>query len=294
MSLKKTLLKTDDWAQLCSFVFAFLVSSFTLCLVGCDVEDNKVVNIPPEVSVPEGYENFFVEDISFDRSADERKVAFQINVGWVMKVVGTDGSSVSWCSVESNSGDAGLHKVLVRVTENNTYELRSAKLQLMCNEAKVAEIVIIQDYENAILLDMKTCNISFDDTSVNIDMKSNVEFECEVLDATWIRAKQSTTRALTNHCLVFEVDENTSREDREAHIRFYNIDHNINEVLTLVQKGNPSIWYGHAESLLGEWSREKYIFLARLTGDNHFYEKLYNDENGQHHFEDIKIGRAHV
>jgi hypothetical protein len=88
------------------------------------------------------------------------------------------------------------------------------------------------------------------------------------------------------------VDENTYHEDREAHIRFYNIDHNINEVLTLVQKGNPnikpSVWYSHMESLLGVWSREKHIFLARLTGDNHFYEKLYDAGLRSYLYDSIK------
>ena len=38
----------------------------------------------------------------------------------------------------------------------------------------------------------------------------------------------------------------------------------------------PSVWNGNMQTLLGAWSREKQIFLARYTGDNHFYEKLYD------------------
>lgn len=47
----------------------------------------------------------------------------------------------------------------------------------------------------------------------------------------------------------------------------------------------PSKWDGMdgksiTQSLLGAWSREKQIFLARHTGDNHFYEKLYDESRG--------------
>lgn len=51
--------------------------------------------------------------------------------------------------------------------------------------------------------------------------------------------------------------------------------------------GMPSVWFSHMDTYLGGWSKEKHIYLAKHVGDNEFYEKLYNDENGQHHFEDI-------
>lgn len=49
----------------------------------------------------------------------------------------------------------------------------------------------------------------------------------------------------------------------------------------------PVVWYSHMESMLGSWSKEKQIFLARHTGDNHFYDKLYNASQGMHSFDDI-------
>ena len=137
------------------FVFVALVPVLSVGLVACEPEggvdgDGTVTpSITPELSVPAGYENYFIEDLSFDRSAGEVKVAFQINVDWTMRVVSADGTSVAWCSVEPASGNAGLHKVLVRVSANDTYEPRSAKIQLLCGTAKVAEIVVIQDKTSA-------------------------------------------------------------------------------------------------------------------------------------------------
>ena len=128
-----------------------LVPVLSVSLVACEPENGEESGtitppaVTPELSVPTGYENYFIEDLSFDRSDSEVKVAFQINVDWTMKVVSADGTSVSWCSVEPASGNAGLHKVLVRVSANDTYETRSAKIQLLCGTAKVAEILVTQE-----------------------------------------------------------------------------------------------------------------------------------------------------
>lgn len=130
-------MKGNAFALLHTFLFAALLPALSLRLVSCDLESD----VTPEVSVPEGYENYFIEDLSFSSLGGEAKVAFQINVAWSMEVVG--GSD--WLSVEPASGDAGLHKVMVRVTDNDTYEPRSAKVQLMVGTSKVAEMSVIQD-----------------------------------------------------------------------------------------------------------------------------------------------------
>ena len=50
----------------------------------------------------------------------------------------------------------------------------------------------------------------------------------------------------------------------------------------------PSLWESHIQDLLGTWSREKQIFLARHTGDNHFYEKLYSSAEGGYIYSSIQ------
>ncbi len=49
----------------------------------------------------------------------------------------------------------------------------------------------------------------------------------------------------------------------------------------------PSVWYSHMSTYLGAWSKEKHIFLAEFTGDNHFYEKLYDNDLGLHLYDSI-------
>lgn len=143
-------MKRNLSALLRTFLFAAFVPALSLSLVSCEPESGEegggtTPGVTPEVSVPDGYVNYFIEDLSFSRSSGEVRVAFQINVGWSMEVVAPEGASASWLSVEPASGAAGLHKVAVRVTANDTYEPRSAKIHLLCGTAKVAEIAVIQN-----------------------------------------------------------------------------------------------------------------------------------------------------
>lgn len=49
----------------------------------------------------------------------------------------------------------------------------------------------------------------------------------------------------------------------------------------------PVVWYSHVESFLGAWNKEKHIFLARYTGNNHFYNNLYDNGLGVHLYDSI-------
>ena len=49
----------------------------------------------------------------------------------------------------------------------------------------------------------------------------------------------------------------------------------------------PVVWESHMETLLGSWSKGKQIFLARHTGDNRFYEKLYDTNQSAPKYNDV-------
>ena len=228
-------MRKTSFALLRTLVLAAFVPVLSLSLVSCDPENaGGGGTVAPEVSVPEGYVNYFIEDLSFGRSAGEANVAFQINVDWTFEVVGAS----SWCCVEPASGGAGLHRVTVSVTDNDTYEPRSSRIHLMCGGSKVAEIRVSQDCENAVLLGRRDYSVPCTASSIEVEVRANVDFDYEVPDAGWVR-EQTASRALTSHTLVFEVDENTSRKSREAHILFYNSEYAVADTLTLVQEGNP-------------------------------------------------------
>ena len=126
-----------------TFIFAIpiLLLCCTTALISCKEESSYII---PEVSVPNGYVNYFIEDLSLDSDSCEVKIAFQINTKWTMDIVYLDGAT-SWCYAEPNSGNAGLHKVVLRIDSNDSDTTRSAKIQLKVAAEKIAEIVVKQD-----------------------------------------------------------------------------------------------------------------------------------------------------
>ena len=95
-----------------TFVLAAFVPALAFSLVACEPENDGEGTLPPgvtpEVSVPDGYVNYFIEDLSFSRSAGEVKVAFQINVDWSIETVGgTDwlsGACFGCCGLAQGDG----------------------------------------------------------------------------------------------------------------------------------------------------------------------------------------------
>ena len=84
-------------------------------------------------------------------------------------------------------------------------------------------------------------NVSYKATTIDVELKSNVNFEYEILEDSWIRELKPVISVSGIHSIVFEVSENTSRVSREGHIVFYNSEYAVADTLTLVQAGNPNV-----------------------------------------------------
>ena len=84
-------------------------------------------------------------------------------------------------------------------------------------------------------------NVSYKATTIDVELKSNVNFEYEILEDSWIRELKPVISTSGIHSIVFEVSENTSRVSREGHIVFYNSEYAVADTLTLVQAGNPNV-----------------------------------------------------
>lgn len=193
--------------------------------------------LTPTVTVPDGYTDYFAEDLTFNFVKGDAEVVFHSNVDWTLQLVAAGGDSASWCSVDQSSGKAGLQKMKVSVTDNDTYAHRSLTLCLMCDTIMMGEILVLQERENAILLGRKAYTVSCEATAIDVSLSTNVDFEYKLLDADWVREQQSATRGLTTHNLTFEVDANPSLKSREAKIIFYSSEFTVADTLTLIQEG---------------------------------------------------------
>ena len=226
--------------KLFSIVRFMSLLALMMPLNSCEELGMQTPDVTPEISVPAGYDNYFIEDLSFGAKASNARMAFQINVDWTMQVVAENGTSVSWCSIDPASGNAGMHKVKVSVTDNDTYAPREAKLQLMSGEAKVAEIVVSQGYEDALLLGTNEYNLSYEATTIEVELNTTVDYDYSIADASWLRKREDGSRAMETYKLTFEVDENISSNSRVNYIYFYNEESELYETVVINQERNPN------------------------------------------------------
>ena len=112
------------------------------------------------------------------------------------------------------SGKAGEATLTVKALANENYEDRSAVISIKSGGV-TQSVPVYQKKKNALILSKEIFEVSQRGGSIDLEVKSNIEFEVDILD-DWIT--QNQTRALTTHYLQFDVAANPNFENREGKI----------------------------------------------------------------------------
>lgn len=127
---------------------------------------------------------------------------------------------------ENTSMTRGMssHTLKFKVSENDDYNARSAKIKFYDNNSKIAETVVINQASigAVITLDTLEYNVSSDKQDLDIDVKSNFDYDIDFQGATWVKQRKTAkTRGITSRLLQLSVDENDGIEKRTAKIKLY-------------------------------------------------------------------------
>ena len=128
---------------------------------------------------------------------------------------------------ENTSMTRGMssHTLKFKVSENDDYnKSRSAKIKFYDNNSKIAETVVINQASigAVITLDTLVYNVSCDKQDLDIDVKSNFDYDIDFQGATWVKQRKAAkTRGITSRLLQLSVDENDGIEKRTAKIKLY-------------------------------------------------------------------------
>lgn len=157
---------------------------------------------------------------------------FESSVAWTIEPINDRASE--WCSVEPLSGDAGKASVVVSVNENLDYNDRQAVWFIRAGKCS-EKVVVSQKQKDALTVTSSRFEISSDGGIVDVEVKTNVDFEYHITDSAdeWLHNVQ--TKALESHHLTFSVDENYSTTPRSASI--YIISSNFMETISVYQDG---------------------------------------------------------
>lgn len=211
-----------------TYLSTFLVALIALFFASCSSED-----IVPSITIPNGADDYFTKEVDFDASASERAINFATNMDWKITVP----YSIDWCHVTPSEGSSGSQTVKISVSDNPTYDDRTAILRLSVGDS-VRTIKVNQKQLDALTLTADKFEVAQSGGTVDVEVKSNIDFTYSISEEfqSWIHASSAGgTRALTSHHLSFIVDASEEYDKREGQIVIKSL--NKEEIIYIYQVG---------------------------------------------------------
>lgn len=202
-------------------LIVFFASVLSVGFLSCssdndEKEEPKKEKEAPVVNLPIGSDDVFANGMNFDSSASEKELVFTTNVTWAITVAeARDGEK--WCTVSPASGNLGTNLVTIKVTANQDGEDRSTVLTLVADNL-VKKININQKHADALTVTKNKFEVPKEGGTVDVEVKSNVDYEIVIPEACkdWIH--KSSTRAMTTKTLTFTIDKSEEYDKREGQI----------------------------------------------------------------------------
>ena len=236
--------------KLFNHLVLILLSVLCFGMVGCSSDDDAA----PQLSVPAGFENFFMKSMDFDSSAGEKTFTFNSNVTWTLSVAETRNGS-SWLSVNPAGGDAGTHTVTVKALENTTYDNRNAVITISAGDS-IRKVFVNQKQLNSLTLTSNRFEVPVEGGTIEIGVKSNVEYEVVIPDEykSWIHIVNNQTRSLLTTSFSLLIDRCDEYDKREGTIVVRGDDKA--ETITIFQAGEGILTLTQNEYNLGSYAQE--------------------------------------
>ena len=197
----------------------------------------KQDSLPTEISVPSGSENYFVKSMDFTWEGGDKKVVFNTNLKWSMKIASTQ-NGVQWLTLDRDNGNSGKNTVVFTAEENPTYEDRSVVVQLLVGDT-ICNIKVNQKRLEAITLTSDKFEVPVDGGNIDVEVNHSTDYEYTIPDnyKSWIHVSTNNTRGLLESSkLTFTIDPSDEYEKREGRIYFKARDEE--EVVTIYQAGS--------------------------------------------------------
>lgn len=225
------------------FALLLLGAALSGSLISCSSEP-----VTPEVTVSEGNVDYFKESMDFPSSGGSKTLSFTTNVDWTIEPAATQ-SGGTWWTLSQSKGSSGTQNITVTLQENTGYDDRNVVLVLTAGDIK-KNIIINQKQKNAITLTTDRFEVDAKGGSIDIEVKSNVDYNVEIPEQykSWINQK-SRSRALSSRTLSFDIAESTEYDKREGEIIFTSGD--ITEKVKVYQAGSTILILSQNEYTLG-------------------------------------------
>ena len=184
---------------------------------------------------------------------------------------------VEWLK-ENISQTRGMssHTLKFKVTQNDDYNTRSAKIKIYDKNSNQSEDIVINQASIGakLILDTKTFSINSDKQDLDIEVKSNFDYNIDFQGSSWVKQRSANTRGVTSRLLRLTIDENKTYDARTANIKLYDKNSEASELITITQGAKGGIEIPQKSFSLDELGGE--ITLA--VNSNVDYKLTINDD----------------
>jgi len=184
---------------------------------------------------------------------------------------------VDWLK-ENTSKTRGMssHTLKFKVTENDDYNTRSAKIKFYDNNSKLSETVVINQASIGAVLTIDTLeyNVSNAKQDLDIEVMSNFDYNVDFQGSSWVRQRAAKTRGVTSRLLRLTIDENKTNDARTAKIKLYDKNSEASEVITITQGAKGGIEIPQKSFTLDELGGE----ITLTVNSNVDYKLTINDD----------------
>lgn len=156
--------------------------------------------------------------LAFAAEGSIKSVSFTTNTDWTLNIASTTGGSI-WCMASVVSGKKGEASVEFTTLDNSDYDDRSVSVTIKAGTASQT-FTIIQKCKEAILVTTDKFEIVQEGGSINVEVKSNIDYQMEISETAKSWITETNTRALTTHNHTFSIAANEEYEKREGEIYF--------------------------------------------------------------------------
>ncbi len=127
------------------------------------------------------------------------------------------------------------------ISESKEYDKREGEIIVYSGDMR--EVIKVYQSGSAILVISKNeYTIGSEGGSISVDISSNFDYEVIMPTESWVKAAEGT-RAASSHTLTFNIEENSTYDDREAVIVFKDSKSDKKESVTIKQRQKDAILF---------------------------------------------------
>ena len=233
----------------------FLLAMFTCIFASCSDGGSEEPVIPPTQKPEVNNTPTITIDptiqssgLSFDTSASEKSITFSTTSDWTLSIAETR-SGTEWCTASPTSGGKGTATVKFKTTENTESEDRTVAVTIKAG-ADSKTFSITQKGNKSLLVTTKKYELPKEGGEIEIEVKSNVEYEMTIAESCKEWITEATGRALTTHKHILAIAASEEAIKREGEITFKSGD--IVESVKVYQAGEAVLLLSKSEFTVGE------------------------------------------